>query len=107
MLTAMAIEVATEGGGTVIPNAICYLHSPSVAGGFLFAITNNDGYAVWPEVPMPFTGKLQLAGTVAPYGPGGNGVDINIADGTNVTLRVGGKNPSPQDVVLPGAVPFA
>lgn len=106
MLTAMAVEVATEGGGTVIPNALCYLRSPSVESGFLFAITNNDGYAVWDNVPMPFTGKLQLAGTVQAYGPGGNGVDINIADSTNVTLRVGGRNPSPQDVILPGAVPF-
>ena len=103
-LTAMAIEVATD-GGMVIPGTLCYLKSPSVKEGFLFAITNNDGYAVWNNVPMPFTGKLQLAGAVQAYGPGGNGMDINL-DGDSLTLRVGNKNFTPGDPRLPGAVPF-
>ena len=104
-LTALAIEVATD-AGMVIPGTICYLVSPSVTSGFLFAITNNDGYAVWNNVPLPFTGKLQLAAAVMPYGPGGNGVDITLPDGQNLTLRVGHKNFEPQDLQLPGAVPF-
>src|SRR5258708_7514854 len=102
MNTAIAIDARDE-SGKVQPGGIAYLLSPAVPGGFLFAITNNDGYAVWPAVPVPFNGVLQLAGTIAPYGPGGNGFPVTIpANVQNVTIRVGPQAGSPQDIHLPG-----
>ncbi len=101
MNTALAIVAATA-DGMPMGGVIAYLTSPS---GFLFAITNNDGYAIWPSVPMPFTGVVQLAGAAMPYGPNGNGEPISV-NSVNVTLRVGPTGSNPQDLLLPAAVPF-
>lgn len=103
-LTAVAI-VAADASGRVIPGAIAYLSSPAVLGGFLFAITNEKGYAVWKTVPVPFSGVLQLAGAAAPYGsmPDHGGEPVTIPDGQNITIRVGPTPASPQDVQLPPA----
>lgn len=104
MMTAVAVVVATS-TGQPIGGVIAYLQSPTLSGGFLFAITNNDGYAVWNAVPSPFTGTLQLAGAARPYGPNGNGEAVTI-NAVNVTLRVGPTPSNPQDILLPAAVPF-
>ncbi len=104
MLTAVAIVIA-DATGRAIPGVVAYLRAPSLPGGFLFDITNGDGYAVFNNVPVPFAGNLKLAGSAAPYGPNGNGEDVNVG-GQNVTLRVGPTPASPQDVQLPAAVPF-
>jgi len=105
MNTAVAIVAATD-AGLVQSGVIAYLQSPTVPGGFLFAITNNDGYAIWPSVPVPFSGSLQLAGAAKAYGAGGNGVAVSIPAAQNITIRVGPTPASPQDVLLPGCVPF-
>lgn len=105
MNTAVALVAATD-AGFVQSGVIAYLQSPSVPGGFLFAITNNDGYAIWPSVPVPFSGTLQLAGAAKAYGPGGNGEKVAIPSAQNITIRVGPTPASPQDVLLPACVPF-
>lgn len=104
MMTAVAV-VAADAQGAPMGGVIAYLSSPSLPGGFLFAITNLDGYAVWNAVPQPFTGVLQLAGAAMPYGPNGNGETVTI-NAVNVTLRVGPTGSNPQDILLPAAVPF-
>ncbi len=102
--TALAIVTVTAQGKPVA-GTICYLHSPSLPTGFLFAITNGDGYALWPSVPMPFSGTLQLSGAAAAYGPNGNGEPVTVA-APNVTLRVGPSPSNPQDLMLPACTPF-
>ena len=99
MQTALAIVVATD-AGSVIPGAIGTLESKSGAYQLLVGITNKDGYAVFNNVPIPFDGMVKLTGAVqyyeAPF----------TVTGQNVTLRVGPTPASPQDVLLPGAIPF-
>ena len=104
MTTAVAIVAATA-DGKPMGGVIAYLSAPTLPGGFLFAITNNDGYAIWGSVPTPFTGTLQLAGAAMPYGPNGNGEPVGV-NAVNVTLRVGPTGANPQDILLPAAVPF-
>src|SRR5580765_3757471 len=101
MTTALAIVAATS-SGQPLGGVVAYLHAPNIPGGFLFAITNNDGYAVWNSVPSPFTGVLQLAGAAKPYGPNGNGEPVSV-NAVNVTLRVGPTPSNPQDILLPAA----
>jgi hypothetical protein len=102
-MTALA-TVVTDSFGTPINGAIAYLLAPDLPGGFLFAITNGDGYAKWPAVPVPFSGVLQLAAAAGPYGPNGNGEPVEVpADAINVTLRVGDSPAKPQDILLPPA----
>lgn len=105
MNTAVAIVAATA-PDTFLAGVIAYLKSPALPGGFLFAITNGDGYAVWDAVPVPFSGTLQLAGAAASYGPNGNGETVNIPAVNNVTIRVGPSPSNPQDVHLPACSPF-
>lgn len=100
MNTAVAI-VTVDVSGTAVPGVIVYLYSPSLPSGFEFGITNNDGYWLWPSVPVPFTGKLILAGAAAPYGPGGNGVDVAVPARADVTIRVGTSPSNPQDILRP------
>lgn len=97
--TALAI-VAVTASGTPVSGCICYLQSPSLPGGFLFAVTNLDGYALWPAVPMPFAGELQIAGAAQYYQQ-----NVTVS-GSNVTLRCGPSPANPQDVKLPAVVPF-
>lgn len=104
MLTAVAI-VTADASGRPLAGVVAYLRAPSLPGGFLFDITNGDGYAVFNNVPVPFSGTLKLAGAAAPYGTNGNGVDVNVS-GQSVTLRVGPTPASPQDVQLPACIPF-
>lgn len=69
----------------------------------LMIISNGDGFDEFKRVPLPFDGllKLQANGTDGkPYS-----VPVHIpADAVNVTLRVGGVQVHPQDIVLPPAV---
>lgn len=102
--TAVAVVTVTV-AGKAVAGTVCYLHSPSLPTGFLFAITNDDGYAVWPSVPVPFSGTLQLSGAAAAYGRNGNGEPVTVS-GSNVTIRVGPSPSNPQDVQLPACVPF-
>jgi hypothetical protein len=104
MNTAIAIE-AKDAGGKVVPGVLALLTSPALPGGILADVTNGDGYAVWANVPVPFSGVLKLSGIASPYGSNGNGEPVNVA-GANVTLRVGGAAVNPGDVVLPACVPF-
>lgn len=97
--TALAI-VTFSGPNAPVSGCICYLQSPALSGGFLFAITNPDGYAVWNDVPMPFSGTLQIAGAAQFYQ---QTVSVNAA---NVTLRCGPSPSNPQDIQLPAVVPF-
>lgn len=99
MLTALAI-VTFSGPNTPVSGCICYLQSPTLPGGFLFAITNADGYALWPAVPMPFAGTLQIAGAAQFYQ---QPVSVN---GSDVTLRCGPSPSNPQDIHMPAVVPF-
>lgn len=101
MNTAVAI-VTADAGGTPVSGVIAYLVLPS---GFLFAITNTDGYAVWPSVPVPFSGNLQLAGGAQWYG-GPSGQALAIPNGQNITIRVGPTPSNLQDVLLPPCVRF-
>jgi hypothetical protein len=103
-VTAVAVVVA-DASGKAIPGTVAYLKAPELVGGFLFAITNDKGYALWPEVPVPFTGVLQLAAAAAPYGSSADhgGEPVNIPDGNNITIRVGPTPANPQDVQLPPA----
>lgn len=95
MITAVAL-VAADITGRVYSGAIAYLRSPSVPGGFLFGITNPDGYVVFSNVPVPFAGTLQLTGTVNYYES-----PVSIPDVPNVTIRVGPSHSNPQDIQLP------
>lgn len=104
MLTALAI-VTANASGRVIPGVACYLRAPSLPGGFLYDVTNNDGYAVFNNVPVPFSGVLKLSGPVQAYGDGGNGEAVAVS-GQSVTLRVGPTHANPQDILLPACVPF-
>ncbi len=98
MQTAVAIVVWTT-ANQPLAGAIAYLQSPT---GFLFAITNQDGYAIWPEVTLPFAGRLQLAGAAAYYQE-----PVTISDAVaNVTIRVGASPSNPQDIKLPACAPF-
>lgn len=99
MNTAVAVVVATD-SGQPIPGVVARLATP---GGklLLIGITNKDGYSRFDDVPVPFTGTLQLAAGAQYYEH-----DVTVS-GNNVTLRVGRSNASPQDILLPGAVPFA
>ena len=104
MTTAVAI-VVVDSSGRPINGAICYLKGAGDR--FLFAITNGDGYAVWPTADVPMAYTLQLAGAAAPYGPNGNGVEVQLPAASNVTIRVGPSPANPQDPPqLPPAVPF-
>lgn len=105
MITAVGL-VTVDATGKAVAGVIAYLTSPSLPIGFLFAITNNDGYAVWPSVSLPFDGTLQLAGTAAPYGPKGGGEPVSIPAVVNPTIRVGNSPSNPQDVQLPACTPF-
>jgi hypothetical protein len=104
MNTAIAIETK-DAGGKVVPGVLALLTSPALPGGLLADVTNGDGYAVWGNIPVPFSGVLKLSGIAAPYGPNGNGEPVTVG-GANVTLRVGGAVVNPGDVVLPPCVPF-
>lgn len=105
MQTAVAL-VAKTASGQPVPGVLAMLKSPDVPGGILADLTNGDGYMVFNNVPVPFTGVLKLGGTAAPYGDNGNGVPVSVS-GSNVTLRVGGAQDNPQDILLPACVPFA
>lgn len=98
-LTALAI-VTVDPSGAPLAGVIAYLRAPSLEGGFLFAITNADGYAEW-SAPLPFSGQLQLAGAAQYYEQ-----TLTNVSGQNVTLRVGASSGNPQDVKLPACVPF-
>ncbi len=72
----------------------------------MMIISNNEGYDIFKRVPLPFTGLLKLQGN----GTDGKvySVPVSIPDGAvNVTLRVGGRQDNPQDILLPAVVPFA
>lgn len=97
MNTAVAL-VAWTADKQPLAGVIAYLQSPT---GFLFAITNTDGYAEWPSVPVPFTGVLQLAGAAQYYQQ-----PVSMPDVVNVTIRVGDSPSNPQDVHLPACAPF-
>lgn len=97
MNTAVAL-VAVTADKQPLAGVIAYLQSPT---GFLFAITNTDGYAEWPSVPVPFTGVLQLAGAAQYYQQ-----PVSMPDVVNVTIRVGDSPSNPQDVHLPPCSPF-
>lgn len=105
MLTAIAI-VTADATGRVIAGVACYLRAPQLPGGFLYDVTNNDGYAVFNNVPVPFDGVLKLSGAVQAYGDKGNGAQVQVGAEENVTLRVGPTPSSPQDIQLPACVPF-
>lgn len=98
MLTAVALVVFT-GPNSPMAGAVAHLET-SDGTQLLFDITNRDGYAVWNNVPVPFVGKLKIAGTVQYYE-----ADVTIS-GQSVTLRVGPSAANPQDILLPAAVPF-
>ena len=83
-----------------LAGCIAYLRSPSLPGGFLFGITNGDGYAAFNGVPVPFTGVLQLAGACQYY------EQLVSISGVNVTIRVGPSASNPQDVQLPACASF-
>jgi len=71
----------------------------------LMIVSNDDGYDVFKRVPLPFDGLLKLQAK----GEDGRAYvqSVHIPEGaTNVTLRVGGEQVHPQDIVLPGCVPF-
>jgi hypothetical protein len=99
MLTSVALVTFT-GPEKPLSGVVAYLKSPTVPGGFLFAITNNDGYARWDNVPVPFTGTLQLAGSAAYYEQ-----PVTLPGIINVTVRVGPSPSNPQDILLPPCSP--
>ncbi len=108
MQTAVAI-VAVTTAGRALAGVLAYLRSPSLPGGFLFAITNPDGYAEWKDVPVPFAGVLELAGSAQWYGDPNNpkvGCPVSIPAAENITLRCGPSLANPQDILLPAVVPF-
>lgn len=102
-LTALAI-VTADATGRVIPGVACFLRAPELPGGFIYDVTNNDGYASF-AVPIPFNGVLKLSGAAQAYGDKGNGVPVSV-NAQDVTLRVGPTASSPQDLQLPACVPF-
>lgn len=107
-MTALAIVTVTSAGAPV-SGVIAYLRSPSIDGGFLFAITNPDGYAEWDNVPVPFTGVLELAGAAKWYGDPANinlGYPVSVPPGVNITIRCGPSPHNPQDILCPPVVPF-
>src|SRR5438046_1962122 len=69
----------------------------------LMIITNDQGYDVFKRVPVPFVGTLKLQAKDASGTMYSQPVTIT---GANVTLRVGGTQVSPQDMVLPACIPF-
>ena len=99
MITAVAL-VTADASGRVLPGVVGYLRSPELPNGFLFGITNLDGYVVFNNVPTPFTGTLQLAGAAAYYQQ-----PVSVS-GENVTIRVGPSPSNPQDVHLPACTSF-
>ncbi len=103
-LTAVALVALTD-SGQPLPGVLAMLKSPDVPGGILADLTNGDGYMVFNNVPVPFSGVVKLGGAAAPYGPNGNGEAVTVS-GDNVTLRIGGQQDNPQDLLLPACVPF-
>lgn len=99
MSTDVALVTVTA-EGKPLAGVVAYLQAPGLAQGFLFGITNPDGYALFKGVPEAFSGLLQLSGAAAYYE---QPVDIK---GVNVTIRVGPSHANPQDVVLPACQPF-
>jgi hypothetical protein len=99
MNTAVAL-VALDSAGHPVPGVVALLKSPTVLGGILADITNLDGYMLFDQVPVPFSGVLHMAGGCQFYEQA-----VTVA-GNNVTLRVGGVASNPQDLVLPACVPF-
>lgn len=98
MQTAIAAVIVTQ-AGSPIPGAIAHLETGD-GKLLLLDIANVDGYLVFNNVPVPFVGKLKIAGAAQYYEQ-----PVSIS-GNNVTLRVGPSQANPQDLMLPAAVPF-
>jgi hypothetical protein len=104
MITAVAIVVKDPSGKDLV-NVVGKLETEDGMT-LLMIISNNEAYDIFKRVPLPFDGLLKLQA---------NGTDgkayiqpVHIPEGANnVTLRVGGAQDNPQDILLPAAVPFA
>lgn len=99
MKTSVAL-VTLDAQGNPVKGVIAHLESG--VGELLFDITNPDGYSVFKQVDVPFTGVLKLAGTVEYYER-----PVSLGSAQNVTIRVGGQAVNPGDIVLDPCVPFA
>jgi hypothetical protein len=100
MTTDVAI-VTLDGSGSPVVGCAAYLRAPDLPGGFLFDITNKDGYALFKNVRTPFAGHLRMTAGCQFYEEA-----VAVPDKVNVTIRVGGTGGNPQDVHLPSCVPF-
>ncbi len=102
-ITAVAVVTQTP-GGAVVRNVVGKLERANGTE-LLMVITNDQGYDVFNQVPVPFDGTLKLQGTMTDGNAYSVSVSIPVA-AVNVTLRVGGMQVNPQDIVLPPVVPF-
>lgn len=103
MITAVAVETIQAGGAV----ARCIVGKLETEDGMtlLMTIGNEQGYDIFKRVPLPFVGQLHLQG----LDPEGKAYvqNVSIPDGAvNVTIRVGGTQVNPQDILLPAVVPF-
>lgn len=97
--TALGLVVCTD-EGAIIPGTVAIL-TDTDGSHLLTAVTNKDGYAVWPSVPLPYAGTLTLTGAAQGYVQ-----PVTLGAVVNPTIRVGKSAANPQDVQLPGALPF-
>ena len=102
-MTAIAI-VVQQADGMPLPLVVGKLETADQT--TLVVVTNDDGYDVFFRVPLPFDGVLKLQARDGSGKTYAQPVTIP-AGAVNVTLRVGGTQVNPQDVLLPAAVPFA
>ncbi len=101
-ITAVSI-VTQDPTGAILPLIIGKLETDDGMT-LLMAITNGDGFDSFKRVPLPFDGLLKLQANGKDGKP--YVVEVHIPDGAvEVTLRVGGIQVNPQDIVLPPAVP--
>jgi len=100
MVSDVAI-VTLDAAGHPVVGCAAYLRSDQVPGGFLFDITNKDGYALFKKVQTPFAGQVRMTGGCQFYESA-----VSIPDQINVTIRIGGQGGNPQDVHLEPCVPF-
>lgn len=100
MISDVAIETMDVAVRPVVGCSV-YLRSEQLPGGFLFDITNRDGYALFRKVQTPFNGFLRMTSGCEFYEQ-----PITIPDAINVTIRVGNPAGNAQDVHLPPCVPF-
>jgi hypothetical protein len=103
MIAAVA-AVVQDPDGAVLPSVVGKLETEDGMT-LLMIISNDDGYDIFKKVPLPFDGVLKLQAKTED----GKAYEVPVfipKDAGNVTLRVGGTQVNPHDIVLPAAVPF-